>query len=141
MVLEPVVDSITLFHDHYDIKLPSGKTIRITPEGIIESIVDGGKTMNYEVGDKFVIEIESIYKQYLSETYEKPIFLYKMKGFNSLVFDKAGLDKLTPVHTEKKVKELIKFIYDLGLEDFHNGNIGFRKNGAPVLLDYSDYNE
>ena len=62
MVLEPVVDSITLFDDHYDIKLPSGETIRTTPEGIIESIVEGGKTMNYEVGDQFVIEIESIYK-------------------------------------------------------------------------------
>ena len=90
MVLEPVVDSITLFDDHYDIKLPSGETIRTTPEGIIESIIEGGKTMNYEVGDKFVIEIESIYKQYLSETYEKPIFLYKMKGFNSLVFDNSS---------------------------------------------------
>ena len=42
---------------------------------------------------------------------------------------------------EEKVKKLIKFIYDTGLEDFHNGNIGFRKNGAPVLLDYSDFHE
>jgi len=42
---------------------------------------------------------------------------------------------------EEKVKHLIDFIDEHDLHDFHDDNIGFRKNGAPVLLDYSDYRE
>ena len=50
----------------------------------------------YKVGDKFVIEIEGIYENVLSNTFEVDISkqLYRIKGFESLVFDKNGLDKL-----------------------------------------------
>ena len=40
---------------------------------------------------------------------------------------------------EEKVKHLISFIEEHDLHDFHSDNVGFRKNGAPVILDYSDY--
>ena len=43
--------------------------------------------MKYNIGDKFVIEIESIVF-----CHSKP--LYKIKGFNTLVFDDNGLDRL-----------------------------------------------
>ena len=44
----------------------------------------------YKVGDKFVIEIEEIYENVLSNAFEEdvPKHLYRIKGFESLVFDK-----------------------------------------------------
>lgn len=45
---------------------------------------------NYQVGDKFVIEIEEVY----NNTFSEKTALHRIKGFNSLVFDKNGLDKL-----------------------------------------------
>ena len=58
----------------------------------------------YKVGDKFIIEIEKIYESSLKgidvfEDMEEP--LYKIKGFNSLVFDKNGLDRLEEVADKK----------------------------------------
>lgn len=40
-----------------------------------------------------------------------------------------------------KVAKLVKFLDDRGLFDFHRGNLGMRKDGSPVLLDYSDFRE
>jgi hypothetical protein len=37
--------------------------------------------------------------------------------------------------------KLIAFINKEDLYDFHSGNLGFRKDGSPVLLDYSGYDE
>lgn len=42
-------------------------------------------------GDKFIIEIENVYK---SVPGSDPVALYKVKGFNTLVFDSSGLQKL-----------------------------------------------
>ena len=55
-----------------------------------------------KVGDKFVIEIETTYMAFGSaiSPYEPdegivfPSDLYKVKGFNSLVFDESGIKKL-----------------------------------------------
>lgn len=46
--------------------------------------------MKYNIGDKFVIEIENI-----ALSHGEP--LYRIKGFNTLVFDDNGLDKLKKV--------------------------------------------
>lgn len=52
----------------------------------------------YKVGDKFIIEIAEVYENVLNDidvfdaATSEP--LYRIKGFNSLVFDKNGLDKL-----------------------------------------------
>lgn len=43
-----------------------------------------------EIGDKFIIEIGSKFYNSANET------LYRIKGFNSLVFDENGISKLTP---------------------------------------------
>lgn len=44
----------------------------------------------YKKGDKFVIEIDNVIVD------EKgTVFLYTIKGFNALVFDQYGLDKLS----------------------------------------------
>lgn len=58
----------------------------------------------YKVGDKFIIEIEKIYESSLKgiDVFEDMVEpLYKIKGFNSLVFDKNGLDRLEEVADKK----------------------------------------
>lgn len=67
--------------------------------------------MKYKVGQKFVVEIESAYKFAIGST-TGPALLYRIKGFNSLVFDEDGLDKLVPVGS---VPELA-LSFDKGLE-------------------------
>ena len=59
----------------------------------------------YKVGDKFIIEIAKVYENVLNDidvfetVTSEP--LYSIKGFNSLVFDKNGLDKLEKVADKK----------------------------------------
>ena len=59
----------------------------------------------YKVGDKFIIEIAEVYENVLSgvDVFEAVTSepLYKIKGFNSLVFDKNGLDRLEEVADKK----------------------------------------
>lgn len=42
---------------------------------------------------------------------------------------------------DELVNRFINFIKDAGINDLHTGNVGFRADGAPVLLDYSGYYE
>lgn len=44
-----------------------------------------------KVGDKYIIEIAEVIQ---IREMESVGFLYRVKGFNSLVFDNVGLDKL-----------------------------------------------
>ena len=74
------------------------------PWGNFERGCESRKYMNigkYKVGDKFVIEIEGIYENVLSgvDIFEAVTSepLYRIKGFNSLVFDKNGLDKIEKI--------------------------------------------
>lgn len=59
----------------------------------------------YKVGDKFIIEIAEVYENVFSgvDIFEAATSepLYRIKGFNSLVFDKNGLDKLEEVADKK----------------------------------------
>ena len=59
----------------------------------------------YKVGDKFIIEIAEVYENVLSgiDVFEAATSepLYRIKGFNSLVFDKNGLDKLEEIEDKK----------------------------------------
>ena len=59
----------------------------------------------YKVGDKFIIEIAEVYENVLSgvDVFETATSepLYRIKGFNSLVFDKNGLDRLEDVPDKK----------------------------------------
>lgn len=65
----------------------------------------------YNVGDKFIVEIDSIYNDELKE-------LYKVKGFNSLVFDDNGLDKLEKYD---EVNERLELIEELKQEEYNRG--------------------
>ena len=53
----------------------------------------------YEVGDKFIIEIDKIYANTTNHGCEK---VYRIKGFNSLVFDEYKLDKLEKYDCNKE---------------------------------------
>lgn len=70
--------------------------------------------MSYKVGDKFLIEIAEGIKGYgnnpeAPDPLNLPV-LYRIKGFNALVFDKFGLDKLEKFEEEKyPPSELEKF--------------------------------
>lgn len=40
---------------------------------------------------------------------------------------------------EEEVEKLMKFILEEHICDLHSGNVGFREDGAPVILDYSGF--
>lgn len=67
----------------------------------------------YKPGDKFIIEIgeDYIYSDFTKTEEQKkaPAHLYRIKGFNSLVFDENGLDRLDKYSEDKS--------YDKGLSD------------------------
>ena len=61
--------------------------------------------MEYKPGDKFIIEIESMYETGdISGKSLTPVCLYRIKGFNTLVFDKVGLDKLERYEEDLKLE-------------------------------------
>ncbi len=84
------------------------------------------KTNSY-VGRKYVIEIEQEYSTNMrkgSNDMVDPIKLYKVKGFNSFVFDEQGLDKLKRMPTleqidarEAEIDIIQKTAYENGLHD------------------------
>lgn len=75
---------------------------------------------NYQVGDKFVIEIEEICGCEERNALAVPHTLYRAKGFNSLVFDEPGLDKLERLdgdYVNENFGELQDEAYAAGLND------------------------
>lgn len=50
-------------------------------------------------GSKYIVEIEDVYVS--SDIDANPTHLYRIKGFNSLVFDETGLDKLKTLEEYK----------------------------------------
>lgn len=52
------------------------------------------KMAKYEPGDKFVIEVAERYDTRRKFKNERPDVLYRMRHFNSAVFDERALDKL-----------------------------------------------
>ena len=91
----------------------------------------------YKVGDKFIIEIEKVYESSLKgidvfEDMEEP--LYKIKGFNSLVFDKNGLDRLEEVADKKN---------GIVQENIRVGDMvqAYIDNTKAIILDKEDIDE
>mgnify|MGYP000854485810 CR=1 FL=1 len=70
--------------------------------------------MKYKVGDRFIVEIEET-----ADCNCEPWRLYKMKGFNSLVFDENGLDKLKNQNNETSE---LKGLVNLREKDIMNLN-------------------
>ena len=76
----------------------------------------------YKVGDKFIIEIAEVYENVLSDVdvFEAATSepLYRIKGFNSLVFDKNGLNKLEKL--KKPFSVPYSESYEKGMSDTWN---------------------
>lgn len=102
--------------------------------------------MRYKAGDKFIIEIETHYNHSGEKNSTRPLNdrdkadvseLYRVRGFKTLVFDEAGLDRLHKFdemtareyleikrfYCVKEFKEGGKYVPDLPdwcLQDFRN---------------------
>lgn len=82
-----------------------------------------GKMGKYHKGDKFVIEIAEKHTHYNDKN--EPYALYRIKGFNSLVFDDNGLNKLHSTQdtnvkkgtTRAKYQKAIDILKDFVIED------------------------
>lgn len=67
-----------------------------------------------KVGDKFVLEVEAVFRDQ-SDPNTK---LYKMKGFNSLVFDDNGIEKLEKYYRSgEEYQRLVQIGYANALKD------------------------
>lgn len=67
------------------------------------------------MGRKYIIELEDEnYHQYSDS--EPSDYLWKVKGFNALVFDEVGISKLTP-YTEPDLEQIRKEAYEKGQKD------------------------
>lgn len=74
-----------------------------------------GKIYSANVGDRFIIEIGAIADvQGLGADNDNIDTLYKVKGFNSLVFDDNGIKKLAKA---KDLKDEVEEAYKKGLND------------------------
>ena len=56
-------------------------------------------------------------------------------------FPQIWLEKAVEYYGEQAVIDLMAFIDLEHINDFNTGNVGFRKDGSPVILDYSGYEE
>lgn len=81
------------------------------------------------MGKKYVIELEDkAFSQSEAPLTEDEI-LYRVKGFRSLVFDKNGLDKLTPL------KDEIKEAYDRGYaQGLIQGKVDTRREAEVIRV-------
>ena len=83
-----------------------------------------------KVGDKFIIEIGEVFQ---NAPYPADAdVLYKVKGFNSLVFDKHGLNKLEPVEDKNNEFQIGDEIID------DEGDLGVIVMVAPTGVMYMD---
>ena len=83
------------------------------------------------MGTKYIIEVEDKPFELLSEdgfTSEK---LFRVKGFNSLVFDWNGLNMLTP-YTEPNLERVKKEAYDKGAIDERERIINIILDGGTI---------
>lgn len=82
----------------------------------------------YKVGNKFIVEIEEIYNGDLVK-HEEHMHLYRIKGFNSLVLDEYGLDKLQKYDEEVIATKFYEKGRQEALEDVQNcESYGYEKS-------------
>lgn len=100
----------------------------------------------YSVGDKFVIEIGEVLAGYKNnpETVNDggiTTVLHRIKGFNSLVFDKNGLDKLQKLNPEMKIEDIDDMLaeHDLRQKEYNRGLNDAWELAKRIFLDKCDY--
>ena len=84
--------------------------------------------MKYNVGDKFVIEIGEVYSSGLPfANDDEPSILYRIKGFNSLLLDENGLDKLKKLEKSEVCVDWSKVAVDTPILVSNNGDYWRRR--------------
>ena len=84
--------------------------------------------MKYNVGDKFVIEIGEVYSSGLPfANDDEPSILDRIKGFNSLLFDENGLDKLKKLEKSELGVDWSKVAVDTPILVSNNGDYWRRR--------------
>lgn len=68
--------------------------------------------------------------------------LVEENSFNGIKwFPKAWATAVIEWYGEELLKAFLKFINKYNLTDWHDGNIGWRKDGSPCILDWAGYDE
>lgn len=62
-------------------------------------------------------------------------------SLNARCFDACWIADFLDYYGEEAFKKLDMFLKEYGIQDLHRGNLGYLSNGAPVIVDYSDYCE
>ena len=57
----------------------------------------------------------------------------------SSYFNVNWLGNAIDYYGEEFIRKVLKFIDKHGLSDFHGGNLAYRDNGAPVIIDYAGF--
>lgn len=65
----------------------------------------------------------------------------EMEHNRYLPFSTRWLALVIEKYGEEEIEKLMDFIEEEQIGDFHSGNYGFTATGAPVVFDYSDFNE
>jgi len=98
----------------------------------------------YTVGDKFIIEIgEEYYYKEPTETIEQinsPGILYRIKDFNSLVFDENGLDRLEKYEDDNIKKYAAVGAYFLDLLERPLDFVDSKEKAEEILIGIKDAN-
>lgn len=84
--------------------------------------------MKHKVGDKFVIEVGEVYSSGLPfANDDEPSMLHRIKGFNSLVFDENGLDKLKKLEKSEVGVDWSKVAVDTPILVSGKGGFWYRR--------------
>lgn len=65
----------------------------------------------------------------------------EIKSKRYLPFDTRWVALVIEKYGEEEIEKLMDFIEEEQIGDFHGGNYGFTAAGAPIVFDYSDFNE
>ena len=100
---------------------PTPKTEKECRDALVEEVADVQLmidllTMSGIIGDAEIRTRMGMEDKMFHKTGESGAVLWRAKGFNSLVFDMTGIDKLTP-YTEPDLEQARKEAYEKGLSD------------------------
>lgn len=90
------------------------------------------------VGDKYIIELEEVYH---GENHPNSLELYRVKGFNTLVFDHYGLNRLERLdeHDDALITKLAKNYYTK--DDFERESKDAYERGYADCMAENDFDK
>ena len=101
--------------------------------------VEGGRNVFY--AQEFVTPLDSVWDDDDFSENSKNIVWEKRKSkeFGWWTFDEAWLAKAVDVYGCEKVEKFMAFIKRECLDDWHDGNYGYRQDGTPAVLDWAGF--